>query len=201
MGKAKTQRGDYYLPQYVIEGKPPPIQQMNQFTEDVERGRRQVQEIRPGMEGFDVGPVQPGQNLPQNFDAEGPRRSIKAGSKPALQTLENGMTGFFDTTHTLVKPNDRSGTQRQLFNVVDPATGQITERMFLDPKGGFTNMTAPENLPTFIQDPDTFNPTNPSGFDPKTFEILQQFKNNPEGLAAYTQQHPEFKVFKQGTMR
>lgn len=121
--------------------------------------------------------------------------------KQKLITLENGLTGFFDPSHTITKSNDASGTERQLFNVVDPKTGNITERSFYDPNGHFTNVVSPEHINDFIKDPDTFNRANPSGFDPKTFDVLQKFRDNPQGLADYTSSHPEFKIWKQETKR
>lgn len=204
MANKKIPKADYYTPQYAITGGRSPLQQIGEFTEDVERGRRQARALRSKSEGLITPPVEPGQVLPNDFDAVRPNVYPAASiskRKPKLTTLGNGDVGFFDPRHTIVKPNDASGTARQLFNVIDPATGNIVERKFLDPKGLFNNMVAPENLNRFIQDSDTFNPTNPSGFDPKTFQILQQFRADPNGLAEYVAEHPEFKIFKQETIR
>lgn len=115
-----------------------------------------------------------------------------------LITLENGERGFFVPGKFDVKSNDASQTPRQLFVKVDDS-GKEVGASYYDPKGSFTDVTKGNSVEGFLKDPDTFDEKNPSNFDPNTFNTLQKFKGNPEGLRQYLSQNPELKIYKQTT--
>ena len=116
-----------------------------------------------------------------------------------LITLDNGETGYFVPGKFDVKDNDAGQTPRQLFVKVDKNGNEIGSSYY-DPNGSFVDMTKGNNINAFIDDPDTYDSKNPSGFDPKLFGLLQSYKGNAAGLKSYLQQHPELTVFKQNTI-
>jgi hypothetical protein len=115
-----------------------------------------------------------------------------------LLTLGNEMSGYFIPGQYEIKENDASKTPRQLFSQVD-AHGNPQGQYFFDPYGSFIDMTKGDALNGLLGDPDTFNPKNPSNFEPSTFNIFQKFKDNKEGLKKYFHDHPEQKIYKQET--
>ncbi len=117
-----------------------------------------------------------------------------------LVELYPGMRGFFVPGQFQTKENDKSKTPRQMFvQIGDDGTEKGT--MYVDPKGKFTNMMEGTNLHQFLTDPDTFDPKNPSGFEPEIFNVLQQFSSNPMGLLDYARKNPAFGIWKQETRR
>jgi hypothetical protein len=116
-----------------------------------------------------------------------------------MATLPDGSRGFYDRSQFEVKDNDASGTKRYLFNELDDS-GNIRGSRFLDPNGKFVDVTKGDAVDDFLSDPDTYDPKNPSGFEPKIFDVLQSFRGNPDGLRQYLLQHPEFSIYKQDTV-
>ena len=130
--------------------------------------------------------------------------------QPPLSNMENiktgmielfpGMRGFYAGGPSIKKKNDKAQVLRHLFIQVDDNDQEIGSYYF-DPNGAFTNMVAPENLDRFISDDDSWNPNNPSGFNPDTYEVLQRFKDNPSMLKDYIKKNPNFSIWKQGTTK
>ena len=119
---------------------------------------------------------------------------------PQLTELYPGMRGYFIPGQFETKENDKSKTPRQLFVQIGPS-GQEQGTFYFDPKGSFVNMLSGSNVYDFIKDPDTFDPKNPSGFEPEIFNMLQRFKNDPMSLVPFVRQHPELGIYKQETTR
>lgn len=115
-----------------------------------------------------------------------------------LQELYPGMRGFFVPGKFETKSNDKAQTPRQLFVQIGD-DGSEKGTFFFDPDGKFTNMLGGAAIHDFIADPDTFDPRNPSGFDPDMLKILQSFRTNPGGLIDYARANPAFGIWKQET--
>ena len=126
------------------------------------------------------------------------RRNAELGRN--VVDLYPGMRGFFVEGKYQTKANDSANTPRQLFVRLGD-DGQESGTHYFDPHGKFTNMADPRYLDTFISDPDTFDPRNPSGFEKSIFDVLQNFKDNPQALHEYVKQNPSFGVWKQETAR
>ncbi|CAN7307492.1 hypothetical protein LJR296_001453 [Cupriavidus necator] len=120
-------------------------------------------------------------------------------TKPAIVELHPGMRGFFVPGKFIAKDNDSAKTPRQLFVQLDD-DGNEKGTYYLDPKGKFKNMLDEASLEEFVADPDTFDQNNPSGFDEQTFNVLQAFRGNPQGLRDYAK-HTGFSIYKQETAR
>lgn len=122
-----------------------------------------------------------------------------ANGKPPLVELYPGMKGYFVPGKFTAKGNDSAKTPRQLFVRVGD-DGNETGSYYFDPKGKFTNMLDDRNIGEFTQDPDTFDQRNPSGFEPDTYKVLQQYRGNPAGLRDYARR-TGFGIWKQETAR
>ena len=122
-----------------------------------------------------------------------------ADGKPPVVELYPGMKGFFVPGRFTAKDNDSAKTPRQLFVQIGD-DGNERGTYFFDPKGKFTNMLDDNNIGQFVADPDTFDARNPSGFEPSTFKVLQQYRGNPAGLRDYARR-TGFGIWKQETAR
>jgi hypothetical protein len=65
----------------------------------------------------------------------------------------------------------------------------------------FVNMLSPDRIDELIADPDTFDPANPSNFEPRIFDVLQRYRDDPAGLKTWARRHPDVRLYKQETGR
>lgn len=128
-------------------------------------------------------------------------RQMLVGDRPKIVTLYPGMSGYWgEETEQRTKGNDSAGTPRRLFVQLDSAGREVDSWYFAEGQP-FVNMLSPDRIDELIADPDTFDPANPSNFEPRIFDVLQRYRDDPAGLKTWARRHPDVRLYKQETGR
>ena len=116
--------------------------------------------------------------------------------RPPVVTLDNEMRGFWVPGSEKMLPGSPKDKPASLFIQLD-GQGQELGSYYFGKGQPFTDVTKPPHLDKFLEDPDTWDPANPSNFEKQHFDLFQSFGGNKAGLKEYFSENPEFKIFKQ----